>query len=170
LVLIVTADHGEAFQEHGARYHAAYLFEEMVRIPLFVSMAGAPARTVSSPVSLLDLRPTVLDLFEVADPHPGIGRSLVAYLEPNHETAPSARAIIMETGTGKRAVVLTSGLKLMSSPGGIFEIYDLKVDPKEQFNLADEHPSTGPLFDALASFFSDGEYRAPSYVRPVIRP
>ena len=40
LVVILTADHGESFWEHGDRTHAAQVYEENVRIPLIVKLPG----------------------------------------------------------------------------------------------------------------------------------
>jgi hypothetical protein len=60
-VIIVTADHGEEFSEHGGRYHGTTVYEEQVRVPLVVNAPGLlPPHHVSAPVQLIDLLPTVL--------------------------------------------------------------------------------------------------------------
>jgi arylsulfatase A-like enzyme len=60
-VVIVSADHGEEFGDHGGRYHGTTVFDEQVRVPLVVSAPGALApRRVAEPVSLVDLAPTIL--------------------------------------------------------------------------------------------------------------
>ncbi|GAB6860731.1 sulfatase [Haloplanus litoreus] len=61
-LLIVTADHGDAFGEHGYYGHPRYLHEEVIRVPLLVRPpGGANGRTVSTPVSTLDVVSTVED-------------------------------------------------------------------------------------------------------------
>ena len=40
-VLIVTADHGEEFGEHGGRYHGTTVYEEQVRVPLVIDGPGS---------------------------------------------------------------------------------------------------------------------------------
>jgi arylsulfatase A-like enzyme len=55
LYLIVTADHGEAFLEHGRYYHARTMYEEMIRVPLLLEGPGVEPRRVDRSVSLLDL-------------------------------------------------------------------------------------------------------------------
>ena len=62
-LVIITADHGEEFLDHGYVEHAWRLYAESVHVPLFFYAPKflAPAR-VSQPVSLIDVAPTVLDL------------------------------------------------------------------------------------------------------------
>ncbi|HQF26882.1 MAG TPA: sulfatase-like hydrolase/transferase, partial [Polyangiaceae bacterium] len=59
-VVVITADHGEAFGEHGAYYHGTTVYEEQVRVPLIVLAKGLQARRVSVPVQLIDVMPTIL--------------------------------------------------------------------------------------------------------------
>jgi arylsulfatase A-like enzyme len=60
-VFALTADHGEEFLEHGGRYHAPSLTEELIHVPLILRVPGAPKRSVSSnPFSMLHLAPTLL--------------------------------------------------------------------------------------------------------------
>lgn len=68
-VVVVSADHGEAFGEHGARYHGTTVYEEQARVPLIISAPGLVAhRTVDRPVQLVDLMPTVLSAYAVPKP------------------------------------------------------------------------------------------------------
>nr|MBP6831465.1 sulfatase [Deltaproteobacteria bacterium] len=57
---IITADHGEEFGEHGGTFHGTSLYDEQARVPLVIVADGVAPRVVSSPVSLVDLLPTVL--------------------------------------------------------------------------------------------------------------
>ena len=62
-IVVVTADHGEEFREHGALQHGTTLFEESVRVPLIMIGPGLPAgRVVADEVSLVDVAPTMLEL------------------------------------------------------------------------------------------------------------
>src|SRR6185503_12427125 len=68
-VVIVAADHGEEFAEHGGRYHGTTVYEEQVRVPLVVSAPGLlPPHRVSAPVQLVDLLPTVLAGLQIPRP------------------------------------------------------------------------------------------------------
>lgn len=64
-VIVVTSDHGESF-EGGVQFHGLDLFEESVRIPLVVRSGSSPA-VVDTPVSLVDVAPTILRL--TGNPH-----------------------------------------------------------------------------------------------------
>ena len=60
-LIVVTADHGEAFYEHGYWKHTQTLYEEMVRVPLIVKWpAESPTGRVPNLVSQVDVFPTVL--------------------------------------------------------------------------------------------------------------
>lgn len=60
-IVVVTADHGEAFGEHGSFFHGHDLHDELLRVPLFVAGPGVPAgATRTDPVSLVDLPATLL--------------------------------------------------------------------------------------------------------------
>jgi arylsulfatase A-like enzyme len=85
-VVVVVADHGEEFGDHGATRHGHTLYEELVRVPLVIHVpraAGPFAGRLSSlrlttPVSLLDVEPTLLELCDVGvDPTSLAGSSLV---------------------------------------------------------------------------------------------
>lgn len=59
-LIIVTADHGEAFGEHGYHSHPRALHEELTRVPLVVHSPYVDAKVISTPVSTLDIVPTIL--------------------------------------------------------------------------------------------------------------
>lgn len=63
-VVMITADHGEEFGEHGGYYHGTTVFEEQVRVPLIVSADGLQPRRVRQPVQLVDLVPSILRSFD----------------------------------------------------------------------------------------------------------
>lgn len=60
-VVIVTADHGEEFEEHGGQFHGTTTYEEQVRVPLLVIGPGVEAgRTLGLAVQTVDIFPTLL--------------------------------------------------------------------------------------------------------------
>ncbi len=68
-VIVVSADHGEGFGEHGRFRHAHELYEELVHVPLMVHLPDqttATARTIDVPRSQIDLVPTFFDLLGAA--------------------------------------------------------------------------------------------------------
>ncbi|MDA1260950.1 MAG: sulfatase [Planctomycetota bacterium] len=63
VILLITADHGEEFLEHGNRGHHLTLYEEVMHVPMLVRAPGlVPAGVrVAGSVSIADVAPTLLD-------------------------------------------------------------------------------------------------------------
>ncbi len=84
-LLLVVADHGEFLGEDGAVTHGKNLAEGVLRVPLVMAWPGRlQPRVIETPVSTLDLLPTVLDLLELP-PHPGFQGS--SFLDPEAHAA-----------------------------------------------------------------------------------
>ena len=65
-LVVIAADHGEAFGEHGEIGHSIFVYDTTLRIPLMMRGPGVPiGREVTTPVSLVDVAPTVLPLLDV---------------------------------------------------------------------------------------------------------
>lgn len=150
--LVVSADHGEAFGEHGTTQHRYTVYEELTRVPMLVVGPGVKARRVAEPVSLIDLGPTVLDLFRVPTPGLFTGQSLVPLLRGDDLTLD--RPIVVDSEGGKQAMVFRDGLKVIrDTDHSLVELYDLNRDPKEDDSLADEKPGlTARRLGTLAAF------------------
>ncbi len=163
-VVILTADHGEAFGEHGTYGHAATVYEELVRIPLWIHHPALAPRHIDDPVSLLDVAPTILDLFGAPIPGPWLGTSLRPALEGGGVRRD--RPIPLDAGRRIWALVFPDRVKaILDLHRGTEEVYDLARDPGEQRNLADTEDGRRRLF-LVERFFSAHAYRAPGYTTP----
>ena len=83
-LLVVTADHGEGFFEHGSLMHGFEPYEEVSRVPLIVHpprRLGLPAGVRSTPVSHVDFAPTLLDLLGLPPLAGASGRSYSKVLQ-----------------------------------------------------------------------------------------
>ncbi len=155
-LVIAVADHGEGLGDHGELEHGYLLNDEVLRVPLIVSLPGvvrAGAR-VSAVVSLADLFPTVLDLVGLAAGIPGAGRSLAPALTGAAaiESLPSYAETELPF-----SVYGWSPLGSLTTPRWKYirtarpELYDRHADPKEANNLASAlQEKTGEL-DAMLS-------------------
>ena len=76
--VVVAGDHGEEFQEHGHLAHYPKLYDELVHVPLIVRTPGRSLASVTDPVGLDAIPPTVMDALGVAPPSHFRGRSLLA--------------------------------------------------------------------------------------------
>lgn len=157
-MLVVTADHGEQFFEHGFWRHGASLMPEELHVPLLIRYPGAQPAQHGGPVSLLDLYPTFCELFALERPEKLAGQSLVPILQGG---APPNRTVYCESpdGTGPAAAVVND-THLYSvyadvhyiRPEAIwpFEeaLYDLRADPTCLHNIAAESPEIAGAMNA----------------------
>jgi arylsulfatase A-like enzyme len=154
-VLIVTADHGEQFGEHGDYGHGCSVYQPEIHVPLLIRFPrGVPeGRVVREAVSLRDLPATVLELAGLEGHSVFPGRSLSASwgevlpVGPRRAAPPfSELAAPIETAIAKPASPETSGsvqavvvekYVYIRRGGGAEELYDLRTDPGEQSNRID---------------------------------
>ncbi|HEY1691067.1 MAG TPA: sulfatase-like hydrolase/transferase [Polyangiaceae bacterium] len=149
--VIVTADHGEEFGDHGGRYHGTTVYEEQVRVPLVVAGPGVRAGAhVDTVVQTIDLLPTVLSALGIPRPARLRGRDLGPVLrgEPGALDAGFAFA-----ETDDYALVAEGPDRLVCERrASACALYRPKDDPTERKDLARSEPAR---FDAMR-----GELRA----------
>jgi arylsulfatase A-like enzyme len=160
--VILMSDHGEAFGVHNFAgeqmfFHGQTLYRELIHVPLVIRVPGQAARKLTDVVEMIDLAPTIANLFGVATPPSWRGRSLVPLLEGKtlppkpafSELLPEPKwdhdAKSMISADGKRHVFY----RISDSR---WEIYDLEKDPEERTNIADSDPDAQKLKDELAGW------------------
>jgi arylsulfatase A-like enzyme len=144
-VIVYTSDHGEEFQEHGQFLHGATLYQEVLHVPLIIAAPGLGARRVHTPVSLVDLAPTVLDLLGAPALGTAQGQSLRALLEgrPRARTALFSETILTPDRSQLVSVRLGERKYIARLPrGGTLpaqalaeHLYDLGLDRGESRDL-----------------------------------
>jgi arylsulfatase A-like enzyme len=149
-LVVITADHGEEFMEHGSlEGHAWTMYEEVIRIPLIMRFPDGlgGGRVVDRQVRNIDIMPTILDWLQVKNGSTAVeGASLLPAIREtcgiDGTCEPTPTVAFGETrrfkmtrasarsGTGRK-VIFTNG-------GEAVEYFDLNQDPGEQVNLRDQ--------------------------------
>lgn len=162
-IVIITADHGEEFREHGLMGHHQTLFEEVVRVPLMMLVPGRTQRhDVTALVSLVDVAPTILDLLGVPLPDGFAGRSLRPLLDgrDSGELTGTVFTELIKEGTQRarphERAVIEAERKLITDINGENEFYDLRTDAAETNPAALNEPARAALIDALTKFKEHG--------------
>lgn len=152
-LVVLTADHGEEFGDHGGQAHWGQLYEELIHIPLVMVGPGLDAARLGVGASLADLAPTLLDLLAVRGrrKQPWAGSSLVPWISaaaaggppPPTEDRPvfASLAFFPTDGHRARAVIVGDDKLVYDPPSGLMELYDLADDPGERRNLAGAEPA-----------------------------
>jgi arylsulfatase A-like enzyme len=150
--IIVLSDHGEEFMDHG-KYQHDQVFEELVHVPLMVRMPpsfeeeGYVGR-VATPVELIDVAPTVVELLGVSPGDAGwSGRSLLpvmrrpgAGLPPGWDVRPTFSELVVDPGPKYYRAVSHLGWKYIhawqQNIDATWEwLFHLEEDPGEAVNL-----------------------------------
>ncbi len=134
-IVVVSADHGEEFGDHGGRYHGTTVYEEQVRVPLVVVAPGVPPGVVSTPVQTIDLLPTTLAALDVPLPARVRGRDLGSVLARKVGTDDQGLAFaetddytLLARGDDRLVCVR----KIASCT-----LFDVRIDPLETRPIAD---------------------------------
>lgn len=110
-VTVYTADHGEEFLEEGGWLHGSTLHDGVLHVPLAIRVPGLAGRRIATPVSTVDIAPTLLEAFGLP-PLPGAqGRSLLPALrgEPIEARPAFAETLLTEEHDRRIAVRLGTG-------------------------------------------------------------
>lgn len=138
-IVLFTSDHGDMLGERGMWYKKT-LFEPAIRVPLIFAGPGIEAGRADTPVSLVDLLPTLVDLAgaptgTLRTPHDG--RSLAPALVGQPLSPRPVMAEHLDGGTdAPRVMVRDRALKLVLSRAYPPMLYDLAADPHERTDLA----------------------------------
>jgi arylsulfatase A-like enzyme len=165
--VIVSADHGQAFREHGNRLHGHTIYQEETNVPLLIWGPLVRAGARAAPISTLDLFPTILDLAGARASRAACGTSLVPVLE-DPARAP-AREVYMEQVPDSRPYFQVGYVRghhklVVTPPTDRYELYDLRADPREQHDLSDLQPRlTDELVRALIAFQEERGMNPASY-------
>ena len=169
-LVVLTADHGEAFAEHGVLGHKHSLHTEEVRVPLIMRFPGrVPAgHVVDDAVSLVDIAPTLLEFADLAPLDGQWGRSLVPLATGELDRLPERPMPLELTarhdGYQHRGARWSSATVLDKTPGvpgdGGLRLFDLARDPFEQRSIP--QPRRSPRVAEAEALWRELDAAAPA--------
>jgi arylsulfatase A-like enzyme len=150
-IIIVTADHGDGFGEHGIppdKRHGYHLYATETKVPLIIKLPGLPPRVVHTPVGHIDIVPTLLNALGAAasDEPTLLGTSrlgLMSGAAPDDDRGTVFQEVTYEgpssrySGTQKRALVTHDWHYIDNRiPDGTRELYRRSDDAAEEHDRA----------------------------------
>ncbi len=135
-VVMIIADHGELFGEHGFLHHGLPPYHALTRVPLIVRFPDGAhqGEVVRAPVLLADLMPTLIELAGGKAPAHTVGQSLLPVIAEEK----SARVRPTMTECRRPPVIAAREGRwyyLNWFDKNTEELYDLATDPAEKVNL-----------------------------------
>jgi arylsulfatase A-like enzyme len=158
-IVVVTADHGEEFSEHGFTRHGHTLYQGLLHVPLIVKLPRSEqrGRRVADTVSSIDLAPTLLAAAGLPRPSGFQGESLLAAGGP-----PTNRVVFAEQLSPKESLYagrrgrFKHVLQFLPEPGEAS--YDLAADPAETRELAEAPEEARRVADEVLRFAQLGQW------------
>ena len=139
-LVVVASDHGESLGEHGVLRHGTTLYQTELHVPLvFWAPGRLPPMTVTEPVSLEDIAPTLLELLGLPALPAATGVSLARWPRDGRPPAAARGGVSSELGRyvwtpsapRGHSLVAADGSKRVEIEGAAALGYDLAADPCE---------------------------------------
>lgn len=167
-LLVITADHGEEFYEHGSVLHGRTFYQEVIAVPLIVKGPGVPGGVrFEEPVSSIDVAPTVLEYLGLAAGDGMDGVDLARFWDAE-ESAPADRLLFAEADhmnaePDMYRMVRRNRYKLcFDRVSEEVSLFDLSLDPGETNDLSGSSSrEVNALLDQVKAFMAgevDGDY------------
>jgi arylsulfatase A-like enzyme len=158
-IVVLTADHGEEFHDHGRWQHGFTLYEEQLHVPLVMRLPSTSpiGRKRSDPVQHIDLMPTLLHVAGVGPPAGLAGTVLIGH-DGSDLLAPPNRAVfaVLERHPRFRKVdsVVKGRFKLIRNQvydlaRPRLELFDIAADPAELRDVAARYPVVSGWLETL---------------------
>jgi arylsulfatase A-like enzyme len=165
-IVVITADHGEEFMEHGGTSHGFTVWNELIHVPLIVIAPGLipPGLVIDAPVQSLDIYPTLCELAGLATPEGIQGESLAHLLRgeehdgrrvfaENHEVTGGEQYFFSQ---GNTLTVIEGAWKLIlnlkssyNRPRPRRELYRIDRDFEERTDLAPDMPELADRLEGV---------------------
>ncbi len=156
-VIWFVSDHGEEHLDHGRGGHGTQIFNEVVEVPLILKLADQDqaGQVIDTPVSLVDVVVTQLNMLEQHAPETLAGRNLLDLIDSESDIAPIFLDLNLVAGS-QQTLHVSKGIVLGDykyfeelAPTAEKYLFNLRQDPGETKNLIDEQPDKAAELEIL---------------------
>jgi arylsulfatase A-like enzyme len=135
--IIISSDHGEEFLEHGMFRHGYHLYDEIIKVPLIIISPhfNKTPLEIKTPVNLIDLMPTLLDLLNLPFPGSMQGKSIIPLINQGKKAEPLSISETSWKGARAQSVSLAEWKYIIDIRNERIELYNLGEDSGEKNNL-----------------------------------
>lgn len=138
-VVIITADHGEEFMEHGQIDHNQ-LYEEVIHIPLIFKIPNAVSTRIENLVQIVDILPTLLGVLKIEGQFNFDGNDIFQSTNQYVYGEFYGWKFNPYNPNFSLMYIRSEKWKLIKRDTGALELYDVENDPGERINVATQHP------------------------------
>jgi arylsulfatase A-like enzyme len=177
-IIIITADHGEEFFDHGGWNHGYSLYEELIHVPLIFHCPGliVAGKRISEMIAHVDVLPTILSLCGISSnfkfPYKieGLDMSGNLMLQSSNNYREHIFSELNKPGNQVSYCLRYPSNKAIISRNALekkYLFFDLQNDPHESLNIwKQESPIQTMCFEKLESILKDAKARSfkPSHV------
>ncbi|KPJ58763.1 MAG: hypothetical protein AMJ42_02670 [Deltaproteobacteria bacterium DG_8] len=135
--IIISSDHGEEFLEHGMFRHGYHLYDEIIKVPLIIispHFNKTPLK-IETPVNLIDLMPTVLDLLGIPSTSGMKGKSLIPLINQDERVESLSISETSWKGSSAQTLRLANWKYINDIRNERTELFNLGEDSGERNNL-----------------------------------
>jgi len=173
-IVVVVADHGEEFMDHGNTRHGFNLYEETVRVPFMIRAPGFHPTRVEPVIASVDLMPTLLELAGVTTDYPVEGRSLVPLLRGESEPEREAVSEVYWQDKQDMKSLRKGAWKYIDhklDTQKLDLLFAIPLDPGENDDLSStDHSTTSAMHDELARRLTRAREMSNAYGRSEMSP
>jgi arylsulfatase A-like enzyme len=153
-LIVIAADHGEEFLDHGQWNHGQSLYEELLHVPLVVLWPGAEPRVETRPISTLAFFPTILRAMGL-DPPASDGVDVTPLVRDGVEVALPETVFSERKRGAMRSVRRGDWKRIENEADGWMALFDVGEDPQEHDDRSRSAPTVAADLSERLHRFAD---------------
>ena len=153
-VIILLADHGEGFLDHGRFAHSNSVYHELIDVPLIIRPPKQKKRVVDTPVQTIDILPTLLAMLGIEEEHAFMGQSIFPLRGVDEDRPIISEQLRLWAPSGyfpETALILGRFKLIKQMTTNDYLLFDMHEDPLERENVVERAANAAELTERLES-------------------